>query len=122
LKNFVPLSNAGNISGATTGTLIVSNVHPADAGNYQLVARNAAGGATSQVAVLTFQLPARPTMLIQPQGSASGVVLSWADPDGVFSMFSATNVVGPYSLVEGATSPYTNPVSEAVRFFQLKWE
>ena len=87
-----------------------------------MVARNAAGGATSQVAVLTFQLPARPTMLIQPQGSASGVVLSWADPDGVFSMFSATNVVGPYSLVEGATSPYTNPVSEAVRFFQLKWE
>jgi hypothetical protein len=122
LKNFVPLSNAGNISGATTGTLIVSNVHPADAGNYQLVATSAAGGATSLVAVLTFQLPARPKMTIQPQGSASGVVMSWSDPDGVFSLYTSTNVVGPYSAVGGVTSSYTNPVSEAVRFFQLKWE
>ena len=122
LKNAVPLINASNISGATTGTLTVSNVHPADAGNYQMVATSAAGGATSQVAGLTFQLPARPELFMQPSGSASSFVMAWSDPYSVFSLFTATNVVGPYSLVEGAASPYTNPISGAARFFQLMWE
>ena len=120
VKNSVPVSNAGNISGATTSTLIVSNVHPADAGNYQLVATSAAGGATSLVAVLTFRLPDQPQ--IAAQQSSSGFIMIWPDPDGVFSLFTATNVVGPYDIIGGATSPYTNPIRGTTRFFRLNWE
>ena len=36
-RNFVPLTNGGNISGATTGTLIISSACFADAGNYDVV-------------------------------------------------------------------------------------
>jgi len=35
---------------------------------------------------------------------------------------ATANVAGPYSLVEGAASPYTNPISGAAWFFQLMWE
>jgi hypothetical protein len=120
LKDAAALNNASNISGAATGVLIVSNVHPVDAGNYQMVATSAAGGATSAVAVLTFQLPARPQMMTQPSGS--GFIMTWSDPDGVFSLFTATNVAGPFSVIGGATSPYTNLIIELTRFFLLKWE
>ena len=120
LKDAAPLKNASNISGAATGALIVSNVHPADAGNYQMVATSAAGGATSQVAVLTFRLPDQPQ--IAAQQSSSGFIMTWPDPDGVFSLFTATNVAGPFSAIGGASRPYTNPIIEPTRFFLLKWE
>jgi hypothetical protein len=56
------------------------------------------------------------------QQSSSGFVMTWSDPNGVFSLFTATNVAGPYSIIPGATSPYTNPIAEPTRFFLLKWE
>ena len=41
------------LPGATTSTLVLANVQPADAGTYTLVATNSAGSATSNPAVLT---------------------------------------------------------------------
>jgi hypothetical protein len=47
------LINGGNISGATTATLLVASVSTADAASYTVVVTNAAGSVTSAPAVLT---------------------------------------------------------------------
>ncbi len=47
-----PLTNGGNISGADTSVLTVSNVLGGDAGGYSMVVSNAGGSATSSVANL----------------------------------------------------------------------
>jgi len=59
-KNGVNLTNGGNISGATSPTLTVSNIGAGDAGNYDVVITNSCGQSiTSAVAVLTFTTTAR---------------------------------------------------------------
>jgi len=60
---------------------------------------------------------ARPS--IEFTRSANRLVLSWpAD----YQLYSATNVAGIFTLVAGATSPYTNNLnfSEPQRYFQLR--
>ncbi len=52
-KNGSPLSNGGNISGATSTTLTLANVFAADAGNYSLTVTNSAGSTNSLNAALT---------------------------------------------------------------------
>lgn len=47
----------------------------------------------------------------------NAVVLSWSDP--TFTLQSAPAVSGPFSNVQGATSPYTNILSGTQRFFRL---
>ena len=63
-QNGVSLANSGRVSGATTNTLTISNLQPADAGNYLLLVSNGAGTVTSTVAVLTVIGP--PVILTQP--------------------------------------------------------
>jgi streptogramin lyase len=50
--------------------------------------------------------------------AAGNVVLSW--PGTNFVLLSATNLAGPWSVVPGASSPYTNLISGPQRFFELK--
>jgi hypothetical protein len=47
----------------------------------------------------------------------SGMVISWS---GNYQLFSSTNVSGPYTVINGATSPYTNSFNEPQRFFRLR--
>ncbi|MEA2043399.1 MAG: T9SS type A sorting domain-containing protein, partial [Bacteroidota bacterium] len=51
-KNGAELSDGGNISGATTNNLLVSNVTAADAGDYDVVVTGDCGTLTSDAAVL----------------------------------------------------------------------
>ena len=51
--NGVGLTNGGSASGATTASLTLENVQPAQAGNYTVVVSNAAGSVTSSNALLT---------------------------------------------------------------------
>jgi len=51
--NGVGLTNGGSVRGATTASLTLTNVHPAQAGNYSVVVSNAAGSVTSSNALLT---------------------------------------------------------------------
>lgn len=45
-------------------------------------------------------------------------VLSWADP--TFGLQRAINAAGPYTTIDGATSPYTNAATtNAMRFYRL---
>ena len=78
LKNSSPLANGGNISGANTATLTLSNVATADAANYSVLVSNSVGTATSTTAALTVILP--PSITAQPaaQAVASGVSASFS--------------------------------------------
>jgi immunoglobulin I-set domain protein/Ig-like domain-containing protein/VCBS repeat protein len=79
LFNDVPLGNNSHVVGADTFSLTISNVQPADAGNYKLVASNSVGSSTSAVAALTVQL-LPPTFTQQPGDQVlppgSNIVLS----------------------------------------------
>jgi autotransporter-associated beta strand protein len=52
-----PLSDGGNISGATTSTLTIGNISAPDAADYSVVATNSSGSVTSSVATLTLLTP-----------------------------------------------------------------
>ena len=56
-KNGVPVPDGGNISGATTPTLVLTNVLEQDEGGYSVVVSNAGGSITSLVATLTVMDP-----------------------------------------------------------------
>jgi GH25 family lysozyme M1 (1,4-beta-N-acetylmuramidase) len=60
-KNGANLSNGGNIAGATTSALAISNVQLSDAANYAAIVSNAGGSATSQQAALTVTSTPYPT-------------------------------------------------------------
>jgi hypothetical protein len=53
------------------------------------------------------------------QNSSGQPLVSWPDP--AVTLQSATNVVGPYADVTGATSPYPVPASQTPKFFQTRW-
>ena len=59
------LTDGGNITGATTNTVTVSNVSAANEGAYSVTVSNAAGTATSVGAFLTI-IPWRPVIIQQP--------------------------------------------------------
>jgi hypothetical protein len=70
-----------NIPGATAVELVMSNVQPAQAGNYRVIVTNVAGAVTSSVATLTVltppQIVSQPTNFTTiPGGSASFNVLA----------------------------------------------
>ena len=56
-KDGTPLTNAGNVSGALTTSLTLSNVFGADAGAYWLTVSNALGAVNSQVATVNVMDP-----------------------------------------------------------------
>ena len=62
-KNGTPLTNGGNVSGATTATLSLAGISAADAANYSVTVTNAAGSSSSS-ATLTVLGP--PTITTQP--------------------------------------------------------
>jgi hypothetical protein len=66
------LKDGAALPGATTSTLIVTNVQTANLGSYSLVASNASGPTVSNPAQLTFTLP--PSFTLQPvsQSVAAG--------------------------------------------------
>jgi hypothetical protein len=70
---------------------------------------------------IQFGPVASPAIITQPLLTVShdgdNVVLSWT---GAFNLESSTNVAGPYTVVSGAASPYTNSVNSAAQnFFRL---
>ncbi len=57
-KNGAPLSNGGNISGATSSSLSLNNIQTSDSGSYDVVVSNPYGSTPSQTASLTVQAAA----------------------------------------------------------------
>ncbi len=67
--NGTNLSDGGKISGSTTGSLTVSNVTAANAGNYSVIVSNAAGVIVSSNALLTI-VSSPPVIVLQPTNQA----------------------------------------------------
>jgi hypothetical protein len=56
-KNGAGLADSGNVSGATTATLVISNFSASDAASYALVVNNPGGSVTSTVAAVSLAVP-----------------------------------------------------------------
>jgi hypothetical protein len=82
-----------------------------DEGSYTCMVTGANGSLTSSAATLTV-LGSPPFLTATQVGQ--NVVIAWS---GAHPLLSATNVTGPYSVVSGATSPYTNRPPLASRLF-----
>lgn len=72
------------------------------------------GGSLRQGTVFKLELP--PPSL-SGQAIGGDIVLSWSNP--AFVLQAAPEVTGPYTSIAGATSLYTNQVSEPQKFFRL---
>jgi hypothetical protein len=98
--------DGADIPGATGLTLNVTNVYYTDSGRqYELAATNSIGGTVSLPATLTVMPPSSQTNLVfRPMAGTSGAVLELIWPAG--TLYSATNVVGPWTPVSGAVLPY----------------
>lgn len=71
-KNGVDLADGGNVSGATSATLSLTNVTAADAATYTVAASNVAGTAISSGASLTVSAPlSAPRILSHPVGQTA---------------------------------------------------
>ena len=103
--------NGVNISGATTNSLSLANVQPANAGNYLVMISNYGGSVTSSNAILTV----RPVLAAVQAGN--NLIIFWS---GSYTLQTATNAAGPYLDVTGATSPYTNNNLMPLQFFRLR--
>jgi uncharacterized repeat protein (TIGR03803 family) len=51
------------------------------------------------------------------QADGSAIILSWSNP--ALALQEAPDVTGPYTKIQGATSPYTNAITATQRFFRL---
>jgi hypothetical protein len=78
LKQGLPLVDGGNISGAQTPSLTLSNVQAADVANYSVVVANASGIVTSSLASLTV---AGPSISIS-QSAGAGVSINFLSQAG----------------------------------------
>jgi hypothetical protein len=121
--NGVNLNDGGNLWGAGTTNLVITNVVPANAGSYTVVATNSVGSATSVVATLTV-LPTGPplnitldfggTPIVQPQNTDWETPNNWSDGNPA-SYSALTNPGSSYFVVAGAR--LRSPVNSAdVRF------
>jgi hypothetical protein len=100
------------IAGATNISLTISNVQFTNSGTYTVVVTDSSGGSSSASGTIYVS----PKLIIQK--GISGVWLYWPTP---YILMSATNVVGPYFDVPGATSPWFYPTTnEPMRFFRLR--
>jgi hypothetical protein len=103
------------LAGATSGTLTLVNVQPANVGAYSAVITNALGSVTSASAVLSLLVP--PGILSMPSCPAAGVfqVNVTGLPGSNYVMEAATNL-SDWFPVQTNTSPFTFTDTNAAHF------
>jgi hypothetical protein len=98
-----------NLAQATASSYSLTNVLPAQGGFYSVIVSNFTASILSSNAWLTV----RPVLAVGPNGA-----LTWSAP---CVLQAATNVVGPYADVAGATSPYNSTnAGLPEQFFRLR--
>lgn len=107
-----PLNNGGRISGAHSPTLQIANVNAGDAGKYQGHISAPCGTVLTAPAILTTD--PRLQIFSAQQGSAQ---LVWSAANLVLEQADA--VIGPWSVVAGATSPFDLTLNGPGKFFRL---
>jgi len=107
----VPGSFAYNPSAGTElspGTNMLGVIFtPADTIDYS--------NATDSVSLVVSLAP----IVLNIQLAGTNVVLSWNDPATIFSLQAAPAATSIFTNVPGASSPYTNAITDAQQFFQL---
>ena len=89
-KDGAALTDGGNVSGATTDILSLSNVQTNDAGNYSVVVSNHLGTATSSNAMLTVST----TVHLAASGfTANGFEFRLTGPVGNYVIQASTNLI-----------------------------
>lgn len=96
-KNGTPLSDGGNVSGATSSGLTLTAVAAGDVASYDLVVTNSAGSVTSSVAALT---------LIAPTGAGYEAAVMAAAPLAYWRLNEAFGSVNAFDLYGGFTGTY----------------
>jgi fibronectin-binding autotransporter adhesin len=88
-----PLADGGDISGATTDTLTITNFASADAGDYDVVVYNACGGAVSSAATLTYSALPDATITVAAEicSGSTGNTASVPDTEGASYGWSIVN-------------------------------
>ena len=107
------LLNTAPVTGATNDSLVIASAGPANLGNYQLVAANRAGSATSAVVNVSFLDP-----------SGNGLPLAWelyyfgtnglsayADPDASGATLFQDYSQGYNPTNTGSATSYTGPIN-----------
>lgn len=118
----VPLTDGGNVSGATTATLRLTNVGAAHAGTYSALVTDGVG-VVGSTAVLTVETVEEVTLAIA-RTSEGNVRLTWPTASG-FRLQSASAVTGAYAddgapvVVEGDSNVVTVTPQDAARFYRL---
>jgi hypothetical protein len=112
----------GNLSGGGAEQLKFgtsqSGLTPAQLNRIRFV--NPAGmpaGSYSARILNTGEVVPSPRPAIGMAHISNRMVISWT---GNYQLYSSTNLAGPFSIINGATSPYTNTFNEPRRFFYLR--
>ena len=92
-----------NLAGATSSSLVLSNVQPANAGTYQVAVSNPFGSTNSTTASLTVQFTA-PALSVQVGGSGQ-VIISWPTNGPAYELQQATNLTPPTVWTEVTNVP-----------------
>jgi len=111
-KETVNLTDSAHLSGSTNNILAINAAVPADAGNYLLVASNLCGLTFTQPITL---VPSAGTIKIARSGGL--LVFTWSNT-GVM-LQTASSLLGPWTTISGATSPYIISTSASETFFRL---
>jgi len=75
------------------------------------------GGNYPAMILATGEVVPGPRPIMSMTHSSNGMVISWSSS---YQLCTSTNVLGPYTVMSTATSPYTNSFSEPHRFFILR--
>jgi DNA/RNA endonuclease G (NUC1) len=112
-KAGVPLTDAGNVSGTTTATLLFTSATAANAGDYDVVITNSLGSATSAVATLTVNPPPPSTVYwnFNTADPASGLTaditggtLTQGNNLGTTALITSTSASGSYAGASGGNN------------------
>lgn len=76
------------------------------------------GGANSNGDIFELTLSSPVNQHLSFQLKNKSVVLTWVDAS--LSLYSALTATGPFTIISGATSPYTNAATASQQFFEIK--
>jgi hypothetical protein len=127
--NGVNLVNSAHIAGATTNTLILTNIQPADANIYTIVVSNSVGSAATNTASLAVIVPPPPTFTgiayNQTNATLKFTSTDIYDITNSFLLQSSTVVTGLYTntpatvTFSGGVFQIVLPQTNATRFYRL---
>ena len=120
-KGGVNLTNGGNVSGATSATLTLSNLAIADSGNYDVIISDNNGSLTSGAATLSVLTPDQAANALGNPGFEAGSFSSWATFNG--NAIHTTNdnyylTATPIDVYDGTYVAQTYNAGEYNGFFQ----